>query len=81
MKQTNYHQIYALGPTACAAHPKVLKNIAKQFDEHGIVSTQELRIARRMGIVATTPVARLGFAFHEERDAVLGAKGLDVLRP
>ena len=61
MKQDDYGQIYALGPTACAAHPKVLRNIAKQFHEHHIVSTQELRIARRMGIVATTPVARLGF--------------------
>src|SRR5437867_12517163 len=53
--------MHALGPTACTAHPKVLKNIAKQFDEHSIVSIQELQIARRMGIVATTPVARPGF--------------------
>ena len=54
-------QMHALGPTACTAHPKVLKNIKKQFDEHNIVSTQELQIARRMGIVATTLVARPGF--------------------
>ena len=54
-------QIHALGPTACTAHPKVLKNITKQLEEHNIVSTQELQIARRMGIVATTPVARPGF--------------------
>jgi immune inhibitor A len=46
-------QIHAIGPTACTAHPKVLK--------HNIVSTQELQIARRMGIAATTPVARPGF--------------------
>jgi immune inhibitor A len=54
-------QMRALGATACTAHPKVLKNIATQLKEHNIVSTHELQIARRIGIVATTPVARLGF--------------------
>src|SRR6266550_9518805 len=54
-------QIHALGPTACTAHPKVLRNIAKQLEKHNIVSTQELQIARRMGIAAITPVARPGF--------------------
>jgi immune inhibitor A len=51
----------ALGATACTAHPKVLKNIAKQLEEHDIVSTHELQIARRIGIIATTPIARPGF--------------------
>src|SRR5436309_15116324 len=51
----------ALAATACTAHPKVLRNIAKQLDEHNIVSTHELQIARRMGIVATSPVGRAGF--------------------
>jgi len=51
----------ALGATACTAHPKVLKNIAKQLEQHNIVSIHELQIARRIGIVATTPVARPGF--------------------
>src|SRR5215831_6644765 len=51
----------ALGATACTAHPKVLKNIAKQLEEHNIVTTQELQIARRVGLVATIPVARFGF--------------------
>src|SRR2546430_1723785 len=51
----------AIGATACTAHPRVLKNIAKQLEEHNIVSTHELQIARRMGIVATIPVARAGF--------------------
>jgi immune inhibitor A len=51
----------ALGATACTAHPKVLKNIAKQLQEHNVVSTLELQIARRMGIVGTTPVGRAGF--------------------
>ena len=53
--------MHTLGPTACTAHPKVLKNIAKQLDEHNIGSTQELQIARRMGIMAATPVERPGF--------------------
>jgi hypothetical protein len=51
----------SLGATACTAHPKVLKNIAKQLEERNIVSIQELQIARRMGIVATSPVGRAGF--------------------
>jgi len=51
----------ALGATACTAHPKVLKNIAKQLEAHNVVSTQELQIARRLGIVATTPIGRAGF--------------------
>ena len=54
-------QVHAIGPTACTAHPKVLKNIAKQLEEHNIISTQELQIARRMGIVAITPIGRPGF--------------------
>jgi immune inhibitor A len=53
--------MHTLVPTACTAHPKVLKNIAKQLDEHNIGSTQELQIARRMGIMAATPVERPGF--------------------
>jgi immune inhibitor A len=51
----------ALGATACTAHPKVLKNIVKQLEEHNILTTQELQIARRVGLVATIPVARSGF--------------------
>ena len=51
----------ALGATACTAHPKVLKNIARQLAEHNILSTQELQIARRIGLLATIPVARSGF--------------------
>src|SRR2546430_2873202 len=51
----------ALGATTCTAHPKVLRNIAKQLEEHNIVSTHELQIARRMGIVATSPFGRAGF--------------------
>jgi len=51
----------ALGATACTAHPKVLRNIAKQLEENNVISAQELQIARLMGIVATTAVARPGF--------------------
>jgi immune inhibitor A len=51
----------AVGATACRAHPKVLKNIARQLEDHIVISAQELRIAQRMGMVATSPVARPGF--------------------
>jgi immune inhibitor A len=54
-------QMRALGATPCTAHPKVLKNIAKQLQEHNIISIHELQIARRMGIVAISPVGRAGF--------------------
>jgi hypothetical protein len=50
----------ALGATPCTAHPKVLRNIAKQLEEHNIISIHELQIARRMGIVAISPVGRAG---------------------
>src|SRR5438552_10575077 len=50
------------GATACRAHPKVLKNVAKQLEDHNVISAQELRIARLMGIVATNSVASLGFS-------------------
>jgi immune inhibitor A len=61
MNSKTYPTPYDLGPSICAPHPKVLKDIAKQIERHNIVSAHELRIARRMGLVATTPVARLGF--------------------
>ena len=62
MKTNRSTEIYALGPTACAPNPKVIKSITKQIKENRIVSVQELRIARRMGLVATSPVAsRIGF--------------------
>jgi immune inhibitor A len=51
----------AVGATACRAHPKVLKNIAKQLEDHIVISAQELRIAWRMGMVATSPLTWPGF--------------------
>src|SRR4030095_2586867 len=65
-----------LGATACTAHPKVLKNIAKQLEEHNVVSTQELQIARLMGIVATSPVGRAGF-----NDGLLSPYDLSTMGP
>jgi len=50
-------EIYALRPTPCAPNPKVIKHIAKRIAENLIASGQELPIACRMGLVATTPVA------------------------
>src|SRR5215211_3117030 len=51
----------AVGATACRAYPKVLKNIAKQIDDHVGISAQDLRIARRMGMLAASPVGWPGF--------------------
>jgi hypothetical protein len=66
-----------LGATGCTAHPKVLRNIAKQLDEHNVISAQELQIARLMGIVATTAVARPG-AFN---DGIFFPYELSTARP
>lgn len=49
------------GPTSCAPQSSVLKSIRKQITASGALSSHELRIARRMGIVASSPVDRLGF--------------------
>jgi immune inhibitor A len=54
-------QIRALSATACTAHPKVLENIARQLEARNIVTTQELQIARRTGLLATIPAGRCGF--------------------
>ena len=51
----------AFGATACTAHPKVLTNIAKEFQGHNVISAHELQIARQMGIVAPGAVAPPGF--------------------
>jgi len=51
----------AVGATACTAHPKVLKNIARQLEEHNLVTTLELQIAQRIGLLATIPAGRSGF--------------------
>jgi immune inhibitor A len=51
----------AVGATACRAHPKVLKNIAKQLEENNVISAQERQIARLIGILETSAVARPGF--------------------
>lgn len=61
MKSKTCPDLYALGPSVCAPHPIVLKKIAKEMHAEGIVSAHELRVARRMGIVATTPITPLGF--------------------
>jgi hypothetical protein len=55
-------QIEAFGPTSCITHPKVVKNIAKEFQANNPVSFQELQIARRMGITSPNLIARCGFS-------------------
>ena len=62
MKTKQFTQLHAAGPTACAPSPKVIKSINKQIADNKIVSGHELRIARRMGLVVTSPVGpRIGF--------------------
>jgi len=58
-KDSNY--LHHVAPSICAPNPEVLKNIVEQMHEYGIISAHELRIARRMGIIPTSAVDRLGF--------------------
>jgi len=66
----------ALGATACTAHPRVLKDIAKQLEQHNVIPAQELQIARLMGIVTTSAVARPGF-----NDGIFSPYELSTGRP
>jgi immune inhibitor A len=66
----------ALGATACTAHPGVLKDIAKQLEQHNVIPAQELQIARLMGIVTTSAVARPGF-----NDGIFSPYELSTGRP
>src|SRR5258708_2734170 len=52
---------YSAGPTACIAHPKVLKNIASQISANGILSTADAPIATLAGMLNIPAVGRTGF--------------------
>src|SRR5215207_5104624 len=52
---------YNAGPTACIAHPKVIKNIRDQIKRSGILSTADARLATMAGMLSIPAVARTGF--------------------
>ena len=52
---------YSAGPTACIAHPKVLKNIRSQITANGVLSTADARIATMAGLLNIPAVGRTGF--------------------
>lgn len=52
---------YADGPSACAPHPRVLKNIKKQIAKARILSVADARIAALSGMLGTPPENRSGF--------------------
>lgn len=52
---------YDSGPTACVAHPKVLKNIQAQIAENSILSTADARIATMAGMLNIPAIGRTGF--------------------
>lgn len=52
---------YAAGPTACVAHPKVIKAIRKQISAHGILSIADARIATLAGMLDIPAVGKTGF--------------------
>ncbi len=49
------------GPSACFAHPKVLKNIRSQIEKRRVLSTADARLARSMGLLGIPGVGRTGF--------------------
>jgi immune inhibitor A len=52
---------YDDGPTACAPHPKVIKNIKKQIAKEQILSVADARIAALSGMLGTPQQKRTGF--------------------
>ena len=52
---------YEAGPTACAAHPKVIKNIRTQLSQGRILSAADARIATIAGMLDIPSVGRTGF--------------------
>lgn len=56
-----HDHLYREGPSVCVAHPKVVKNIRKTIAQQRLLSLHEVRVARHMGLLATTPTIRLGF--------------------
>src|SRR6476620_4701120 len=57
----NPGQDYVAGPTACIAHPDVLKNIRKQISENSILSIADARIATMAGMLSIPAVGKTGF--------------------
>ena len=52
---------YADGPTACAPHPRVIRNIKKQISNAKILSVADARIAALSGMLGTPQETRTGF--------------------
>lgn len=52
---------YQDGPTACVAHPRVMKSIVRELRAARAVSSQEVRLAARMGLAPSDAVSLLGF--------------------
>ncbi len=52
---------YEAGPTACIAHPRVIRNIKSQISANSILSTADARIATLAGMLGIPAVGRTGF--------------------
>jgi len=53
--------LYADGPTACVAHPKVLASIRSEIAASRILSVADARLATRSGLIGIPAVSRSGF--------------------
>src|SRR5437016_3789690 len=72
---------YHPGPTACVAHPKVMKNIVKELKAARASSAHEVRLAAAMGLAPSDALRRLGFnddLFYPPTEA---AEALPARRP
>ncbi len=52
---------HAAGPTACAADPRVMKDIRAAIARERVLSTADARLARRMGLLPIPQLGRTGF--------------------
>jgi immune inhibitor A len=56
----NDHHCYEDGPTTCVANPEVIKNIQQQIKDAGALSTADIRLGRRMGLIGTERILSVG---------------------
>jgi immune inhibitor A len=55
------HNEYMAGPTACVAHPKVVRDIRRQISQQRVLSTADARLATLAGMMDVPAVGKTGF--------------------
>jgi immune inhibitor A len=56
----SYAQLHQQGPTTCLGNPEVLKSIQREIKRSGVLSSADLRVARRLGLVTVPGTTAFG---------------------